>query len=53
LGYLIPGQLAVLGVVSGHVAIYTWFGLWAFAGVLAVAGLAVWAYRFHREVASS
>jgi hypothetical protein len=50
LGYLLPGQLAVLGVVSGHTAItYTWFGLWAVAAVVAVAGVAVWAYRFHTE----
>lgn len=49
-GYLIPRQLAVLGLMPGYpAAFYTWFALWAVAAVVALVGLAVWAYRFHTE----
>lgn len=48
-GYLAPSGLARLDVLPGDVAVLAWLGLWAVAGVLAVAGIAVWAYRFHTE----
>jgi hypothetical protein len=48
IGWLVPGPLIRLGVTR-DVALATWFGLWGAAALLAVAGVGVWAYRFHAE----